>query len=314
MISVMRRQIFRGLFPLGIIFAVICVLPARAQSPPCVDKMKLPYPTFAQEIRSENGEQPVARAVLGDLRIEGDVHDRDAVQKRILNDFATKEFESENELVDYVNELGIRGDFQQHGYYEIEVSSEAQPLDTRDQKQPYLVVAHVKEGEQFRLGELSLLNADPERALIFPIDKLRPLVHLQTGDVFDVDEIRKGIENLTRFYGSMGYMDFTAEPDFDIDHIHNTISVVLRLSELYQYRVESITITGLTPKLEKALRAKVKVNGVYNYVAIDGFYEENKEALSRYENPRNSYRVYRNIAKSTVTLNFSFITCSLPFN
>src|ERR1700689_3210740 len=131
MISFMRCQTFRGLSFLAIIFAAVCVQPVRAQAPPCVDKMKLPYPTFAQEIRSENGEQPVARVVLGDLRIEGDVGDRDAVQKRILNDFGAKEFESENELVDNVNELGLRGDFQQHGYYEIEVNSEAQPLDIR---------------------------------------------------------------------------------------------------------------------------------------------------------------------------------------
>jgi outer membrane protein assembly factor BamA len=314
MISVMRRKTIRGLFPIGIIFTAIYVLPARAQTPPCVDKVKLPYPTFAEEIRSENGERPFATVVLGDLRIEGDVHDRDALQKRILKDFSGKEFLYENELIDKVNELGILEDLQRRGFFEATVNSDAQPLDIRDRKKRYLVIAQVEEGERFRLGEISFQGADPGRSLKFPGEKLRPLVHLQTGDIFNAAEIRRGIERLTRFYGSFGYMDFTAEPDFEFDHSRHSISVVLKLSEQNPYRVASFEISGLDPNLEGELRAKIRLNQIFNYNVLNDFYEQNRAALSRYEDPKNSVQIHRDIVNSTVSLNFVFTICPSPFN
>ncbi len=274
----------------------------------------MPYPTFAEEIRSENREHPVASIVLGDLRIEGDVHDRDAVRKRILRDLSGKEFLYENELIDNVNELGIRADFQRRGYFQVTVNADAQPFDMRDRKERYLVIAQVKEGERFRLWDIDIINADPDRGLTFTSEKLRQLIHLQSGDVFNVDEIRHGFERLSRFYGSFGYMDFTAEPNFEFDNVPHRITMVLKLTEQNPYHIERIDVTGLDPDLEKALRAKIQIQDLYNDKALNDFYARYKTALSRYWNPTHSVTVVRNIAQSTVSLNFNFVTCTPPIN
>jgi hypothetical protein len=304
----MDRRTTRVLSLLAGIFATLSSQPARAQLPPCIEK-KLPYPTLAQELLSDKAGQPVSGVVVGDLRLEGDIHDREAVRRRILGKFKGQEFESEAALVDNVEEIGIRGDFQDHGYFEVEVTAEARPLDIKDQKQRFLVIAHVTEGDQFRVGYLSFQNADPDRALALPKKQLYDQISLRPGDVLNVDQIRLGVERMTKLYGSFGYMDFTAEPDFDVDHINHRISVVFKLSEQRQYRVESIDVSGLNRKTENALRAKIRVNELYDNKAIEEIFEKFKATLPPGSTPENSLQVYRNIQRATVSLHFVFVNC-----
>jgi outer membrane protein assembly factor BamA len=59
---------------------------------------------------------------------------------------------------------------------------------------------------------------------------LRGLVPLQRGELFDVERVRAGLKNLTLAYGRQGYVDMTAEPDFQIDD-HETIDMVLKIDQ-----------------------------------------------------------------------------------
>jgi len=226
-----------------------------------------------------------------------------------------RELVKDPDWLDEISEVVIRGDFQDHGYYEIEVTDiKAQPLDIKDQKQRILVIAHVKEGQQFRLGDLSFKPADPEGALSFARDRLYQQFAIRTGEVFNVDQIRFGVKRLGTLYASDGYIDFVAEPDLDIDHIHHRISVNFKLWEGPQYRVESVEVTGLDPKMEAVLRAKIKAHDLFDNKAIEDFFAENKKSLPPDASSENSVHIFKNRSKSTLSLHFDFYTCPPPIN
>jgi hypothetical protein len=174
---------------------------------------------------------PATKFVLGDLRIEGEVHDRDGVRDRVLKAWKDREYDDGKELADEAV-AGIRGDFQERGYFKVVVHDPvSQPLRVSNGKQRILIITSVTEGDQFRLGTINIQNAIPDRALGIPAATLRDQFHLRSGDLFNVSEIRAGLERLKRHYVDRGYADVNAEPDIEADNASHRIDVILRVTE-----------------------------------------------------------------------------------
>ncbi len=107
---------------------------------------------------------PATKFVLGDLKIEGDVHDRDGVTDRILRAWKGREYRDAKKLIDEVMQLGIRADFQDRGYFKVVVTDPAsQALGLVDGKQTLVITTSVTEGNQYRLGTISFQNDDPKQ-------------------------------------------------------------------------------------------------------------------------------------------------------
>jgi beta-lactamase regulating signal transducer with metallopeptidase domain len=174
----------------------------------------------------------VTKIVLGDLKIEGDVHDRDGVKDRILKAWKDREYGNAKDLANAVMEVGIRGDFQDRGYFKVVAQDPAlQPLGLLDGKQRILIIATITEGDQFRLGVLAIQNVLLDHALSVPTATLREQFHLRNGDLFKVSELRAGLERVKRSYDAKGYGDAKEEPDITIDDAHHLINVTLRITE-----------------------------------------------------------------------------------
>ena len=175
---------------------------------------------------------PATKVVLGDLKIEGDLHDRDRVRDRILYAWKGREYDDGKELADAAV-AGIRGDLQERGYFKVVVHDPvSQPLGLVDGKQQrILIVVSITEGDQFRLRSLTIQIIAPDRALTIPAATLREQFHLHNGDLFNMTEIRAGLERLKQLYASRGYADFSAEPDTGIDSASRSIDLILRITE-----------------------------------------------------------------------------------
>jgi hypothetical protein len=103
--------------------------------------------------QSASAAHPATKFVLGDLKIEGDVHDRDGVKDRVLKSWKDQEYDDLKQLSDAVAEVGIRRDFQERGYFKVVVHDPvSQPLGLSDGKQRILIITSIVEGDQFRLG------------------------------------------------------------------------------------------------------------------------------------------------------------------
>src|ERR1700730_2394732 len=99
-----------------------------------------PAPSRAQSQRG-SPSHPTAKFVLGDLEIEGQVHNRDGVSERILNAWRGRDYDGLKDLTDEVVEVGIRKDFQDRGYFKVVVQQPmAKPLGLVDGKQRILII------------------------------------------------------------------------------------------------------------------------------------------------------------------------------
>jgi outer membrane protein insertion porin family len=75
-----------------------------------------------------------------------------------------------------------------------------------------------------------------------------------------VDKLRKAIKNYGDAYGQYGFIDFTAEPDFDIDDAAKKINLTLRFDEQKQYYVRRINFSGNTTTRDKVIRRELLID------------------------------------------------------
>ena len=87
-----------------------------------------------------------------------------------------------------------------------------------------------------------------------------PCFPLKKGDIFDVDKIRKAIENYTKLYGVYGYIDFTATPQIDVHDDTKTIDLTFDFDEQKQFFVRRIDFSGNTTTRDKVIRRELLLN------------------------------------------------------
>ena len=230
----------------------------------------------------------------------------------------------DKEKLDDDLEVGLRGLYQDNGYFEVNVDYEDPPgLQTVDtfhkgiMKGPIPIVnsshgkatnipIRITEGDLFHMGKINIVNADVEKSLQLKHDFLVNAFPLKKGDVLNVDRIRKAIEQYTKLYGQFGFMDFTATPNFDIDRANKVVNVTLRFSEEKPYYIHRINITGNTTTRDKVIRRELLLDegDLYNNrnweVSILrlnqlGFFDQLK--------PETAANVVRNVKAGTVDLN-----------
>jgi uncharacterized protein (TIGR03435 family) len=173
------------------------------------------------------------KLVLSDLKIEGDIPDREAVQARILNAWANREYSDPKELLETVPEVGVRDDFQSRGYFKVVVSNPTfQNLgpDSNGRQRLALTVS-VAPGVQYRLGTFTVKSATPGEPLAIRSETLREQFHLKSGDLFKVSEIRLGMEKSMGLYHSKGYAEASVQPATSINEVQHLINFTLLVTE-----------------------------------------------------------------------------------
>jgi beta-lactamase regulating signal transducer with metallopeptidase domain len=184
-------------------------------------------------IHASNGTgEPKTEYVLGDLKIEGEVHDRDTVRDRILKQWTGQEFDEVKDLVETVAQRGVRSDFQSRGYFKVVVREPtSKPLGESGGKQRILVVVPVSQGAQYRLKDLTITGVPPDKSLSIPTVTLREQFHLRPNDPFSVAEVRAAMERATQLYSDHGYPEAQLQPETDIDEAARQINLTIRVTE-----------------------------------------------------------------------------------
>ncbi|HYL61091.1 MAG TPA: outer membrane protein assembly factor BamA [Candidatus Methylomirabilis sp.] len=171
-------------------------------------------------------------------------------------------------------EAGIRALYQNSGYFRVVVAPNGPILSNVDVHhngvplpglRPHTgkavnITIPIEEGPRYRMGTLKIVSSDPDKALSLKVDPLKALFPLKEGDVFDVDRLRKALKNYTDAYGEFGFIDFTAEPDFDIDDASKKINLTLHFDEQKQYYVRRINFIGNTTTRDKVIRRELLID------------------------------------------------------
>jgi outer membrane protein insertion porin family len=166
----------------------------------------------------------------------------------------------------------IRDEYQQKGYFKVLVQDPKTKIrDTGGIPIPFIhksggksvdITIPVEEGDKFKLKQITFKNnkAVPNSA------GLRKLFPMKDGDVFNTSLVRKGLENLRKAYGELGYINFTAVPDTQIDDEKKLISLAIDVDEGKPFLIRRIEFSGNTTTRDKVIRRELAVEegGVYN--------------------------------------------------
>ena len=114
----------------------------------------------------------------------------------------------------------------------------------------------VEEGPRYERGKLSFTDVELFRV---PDQVLGPVFAMREGAIFDVEKLRKGMENLKKLYGEFGYIDFVAEPSFEFreDDDPPKIDLNLAVDEGKQFFVRRIEFDGNNTTRDKVIRREL---------------------------------------------------------
>jgi outer membrane protein insertion porin family len=177
-------------------------------------------------------------------------------------------------------EVGVRGLYQDHGYFKVDVN--VTDLKAVDQKRGGLplpvpvigrkkgkatdITIRIDEGNQYHMGKLSFQSSDPDQGLVFKPEYLARIFPLKEGDLFSSTKVRKALENYKALYGQYGYIDFVAEPMTEADDVKKVVNFTMVFDQEKQYFVRRIEFSGNTTTRDKVIRREILLDEgqVYN--------------------------------------------------
>jgi outer membrane protein insertion porin family len=148
------------------------------------------------------------------------------------------------------------------------------------------VTIPIVEGKVYRLGEFKV-----EGNSIFSETQIKAVVGLNKGDIANGEKVSKGLfENLKKFYGQQGFIEYTAEPvptfkDNPQNPNEGIVDFTVTIEEGKQFTLRRLEFVGNTFTRDNVLRREVLVNegDIYN----DAYWEYSVVKLNQlgYFNP-----------------------------
>ena len=98
------------------------------------------------------------------------------------------------------------------------------------------------------------------------VKALRATFPIKDGDWFSATAIGKGLDNLKKAYGSLGYINFGAIPKLSYDEAKKTVSMDIDIDEGKQFFVSRIEFQGNTITRDRVIRRELLLDegSVYN--------------------------------------------------
>ena len=148
------------------------------------------------------------------------------------------------------------------------------------------VTIPIVEGKVYRLGEFKV-----EGNSIFSEAQIKAVIGLNPGDVANGEKVSKGLfENLKKFYGQQGFIEYTAEPvptfkDNPQNPNEGIVDFTVTIEEGKQFTLRRLEFVGNTFTRDNVLRREVLINegDIYN----DAYWEYSVVKLNQlgYFNP-----------------------------
>ena len=168
----------------------------------------------------------------------------------------------------------VRNEYQNRGYFKATVDQPKTnihdtghagfhlPLLQGGSGKAVDITMPIEEGERYTLGGITFKN----NKAVQNTKALRNLFPIKDGDIFDKEKIGKGLENLRKAYGELGYINFTSIPDTKFDDEKKQIFLEVDVDEGKQFYVRRIEFQGNTTTRDKVIRREIALEegSVYN--------------------------------------------------
>jgi outer membrane protein insertion porin family len=168
----------------------------------------------------------------------------------------------------------VRAEYQNRGYFKANPGEAKTEIHDTGHKGPHIpllqsgpgkavdITFSIDEGEQYRLGKITFKG----NKFITNTAALRNLFPLKDGDIFSREKIAKGLDNLRKAYGEVGFINFTPVPNTTFDDDKKLAYLEIDVDEGKQFHVRRIEFEGNTTTRDKVIRRELALEegGVYN--------------------------------------------------
>jgi len=297
----------------------LAVPASRAQLPRNLERC-LPYPTYAQEVDAlfhepealDEAAQPKHTFVVDSVSFDGPITLPDAARLKLVQELKAREFEggpNDHAILNEIAEVSVRGTWQDEGYFKSVASVTAQDLGGDEFRRHVALTVHIDEGLRYTFGKLEFRSSDPDQPLVFAKDELRDEFPIKEGEVFNADKVRVSLNGYRKLYAAHGYIDFSAEPDFDVNDAERVVNLMLVLDQQTQFRIKEVDIDNVDPRLEGTLRSILRPGNIFNHVALEEFFADHKATLPPDVSIDQNARIMKNVREGTVSLRLDFFSC-----
>jgi outer membrane protein insertion porin family len=120
----------------------------------------------------------------------------------------------------------------------------------------------IEEGQRVRLGTITFTG----NKAVTNVRALRASFAIKDGDWFNATVISKGLDNLKKAYGQLGYINFGAIPTPHFDEQKKSVSLNIDIDEGKQFTVSRIEFQGNTITRDRVIRRELLLDegSVYN--------------------------------------------------
>ncbi len=125
------------------------------------------------------------------------------------------------------------------------------------------ITVAIHEGPRFKIRQLRIFERDEDGKEIEPIGGRRALVQLfkvHSGDYFNRAELVKQIQEVRTLYRDKGYANVEAEPETELDPVHEQVDFIIPIRRGPLVYVERIEVKGNTKTRDKVLRREMEIS------------------------------------------------------
>ncbi len=115
------------------------------------------------------------------------------------------------------------------------------------------ILIPIEEGERYRLGGITFTN----NKAVQNVRVLRAQFALKDGDYFNATAFSKGLDQLRKAYGELGYINFVGSPTPRIDEAKKLVYLDIDCQEGKQFRVGRIEFQGNSITRDKVIRREL---------------------------------------------------------
>ncbi|HZQ24571.1 MAG TPA: outer membrane protein assembly factor BamA [Terriglobales bacterium] len=168
----------------------------------------------------------------------------------------------------------VRAEYQNRGFFKVVVEDPKTdihdtghtgfhiPLLQKGAGKAVDITMPIEEGDRYHLHSITFSG----NKAVKNAAALRGLFPIKDGEIFSREKIAKGLENLRKAYGELGYINFTSVPDTKFNDEKKLIDLVVDLDEGKQFYVRRIEFSGNTTTRDKVIRREIALEEgqVYN--------------------------------------------------
>ena len=183
--------------------------------------------------------------------------------------------------------------FLARGYLKAEVAA-PQPKLAEDTPEETLVdvTFPITPGSQYKVTGIQLSGYKD----VFPVEKLRALIHLDPGEPANAVQADQDVEALKKLYGTRGYMGVKIRPVPEMNDSDSTVGYVFQFQEGSIYKMGDLEVRGLDSKATDRVAAAWRLLGGETYnsdyprqflESISGQYPADQWKITVHETPED---------------------------